>query len=163
MRSPLTFTLYSDPRTKKNSRQHMRVENENSGKSYTMPLPSKQFKQYEKDCLKQITGNYRRRITTPVNVKAVYFMQTRRKVDLVNLLEGTCDILRDAGVVEDDNRNIIASHDGSRVYWDKRNPRVEITITDAELDYTQWDTTGKDVKQRESLFDLIPGAAGKSR
>ena len=151
---PLDFTLYGDPRTKKNSRQHMKVTNEGTGKSYTMPLPSKQFKAYEADCLKQITGNYRRRIHRPVNVKAVYYMQTRRAVDLVNLLEGTCDILRDAGVVEDDNRNIIASHDGSRVFWDKKNPRVEITITDADPDYMQWDTQ-KGVKNRESLLDLI--------
>lgn len=160
---PLTFTLLTDPRTKKNSRQHMKVENESTGKSYTMPLPSKQFKQYEKDCLKQITGFYRRHIDTPVNVKCLYYMQTRRKVDLVNLLEGTCDILRDAGVVVDDNRNIIASTDGSRVYWDKKNPRVEITITDADPDYTQWDTEKGVKAKHESLLDLIPGAAAKGR
>lgn len=159
----MVFTLYGDPRTKKNSRRHMTVENKKTGSPYTMPLPSKSFEQYEADCLKQITGNYRRRIKRPVNLKAVYFMQTRRTVDLVNLLEGTCDILRDAGVVSDDNRNIIASTDGSRVYWDKKNPRVEITITDAEEDYTQWDTTGKGVKKREGLLDLIPGAAQQSR
>ena len=151
------FVLYGDPRTKKNSRRHVNVK-KLTGAEYTMPLPSKQFSAYEKDCLKQITGNQRRRITTPVNVKAVYYMQTRRKVDLVNLLEGTCDILRDAGVVEDDNRNVIASTDGSRVFWDKKNPRVEITITDADPDYTQWDTE-KGVKHRESLLDLIPGKA----
>ena len=151
------FVLYGDPRTKKNSRRHVTVQ-KLTGAEYTMPLPSKQFSAYEKDCLKQITGNQRRRITTPVNVKAVYYMQTRRKVDLVNLLEGTCDILRDAGVVEDDNRNVIASTDGSRVFWDKKNPRVEITSTDADPDYTQWDTE-KGVKHRESLLDLIPGKA----
>ena len=158
---PLTFTLYGDPRTKKNSRRHVNVKKP-TGAEYTMPLPSKQFSAYEADCLKQITGNHRRRINTPVNVKCLYYMQTRRKVDLVNLLEGTCDILRDAGVVADDNRNIIASTDGSRVYWDKKNPRVEITITDADPDYTQWENK-KGVKSRESLLDLIPGAAQPRR
>ena len=158
---PLTFTLYGDPRTKKNSRRHVNVKKP-TGAEYTMPLPSKQFSTYEVDCLKQITGNHRRRINTPVNLKAVYYMQTRRTVDLVNLLEGTCDILRDAGVVMDDNRNIIASTDGSRVYWDKTNPRVEITITDAEPEYTQWDTR-KGVKSRESLLDHLSGAAESSR
>ena len=138
----LRIALYGDPRTKKNSRRQVNVK-KRTGEAYTMPLPSKQFAAYEADCLRQITGFYRRRITTPVNVRAVYYMQTRRKVDLVNLLEGTCDILRDAGVVEDDNRNVIASTDGSRVFWDKKNPRVEITITDAEEDYTQWDTKGR--------------------
>lgn len=149
------FTLYGDARTKKNSQRPVKIKTK-GGKSFTKLLPSEAFEKYEADCLRQITGEYRRGISTPVNVKAIYYMQTRRAVDLVNLLEGTCDILRDAGVVEDDNRNVIASTDGSRVYWDKRNPRVEITITDAELEYTQWDTKGKGVKQRESLLDLIP-------
>jgi Holliday junction resolvase RusA-like endonuclease len=158
---PLEFTLYGDPRTKKNSRRHVTVQKPTGGE-YTMPLPSKQFSAYEKDCLKQITGFYRRRIATPVNLKAVYHMKTIRTVDLVNLLEGTCDILRDAGVVDDDNRNIIASTDGSRVYLDRKNPRVEITITDADPDYTQWENK-KGVESRETLLDLIPGAVAKGR
>lgn len=150
---PLTFTLYGDPRTKKNSRRHVNVKKP-TGAEYTMPLPSKQFSAYEADCLKQITGNHRRRINTPVNLKAVYYMQTRRTVDLVNLLEGTCDILRDAGVVMDDNRNIIASTDGSRVFWDKTNPRVEITITDAEESYTQWETKRKEESKNEIRYTV---------
>ena len=150
---PLTFTLYGDPRTKKNSRRHVNVKKP-TGAEYTMPLPSKQFSTYEVDCLKQITGNHRRRINTPVNLKAVYYMQTRRTVDLVNLLEGTCDILRDAGVVMDDNRNIIASTDGSRVFWDKTNPRVEITITDAEESYTQWETKRKEESKNEIRYTV---------
>lgn len=56
-------------------------------------------------------------------------MDSRRRVDLVNLLEGTCDILVDAGILEDDNSNIVAGHDGSRVLYDKDNPRCEILIT----------------------------------
>ena len=161
--NPITMVLYGDPRTKKNSREHMTMENKKTGNTYTMPLPSKQFKAYEDDCLRQITGDFRRRIKRPINLQVVYYMQTRRVVDLVNLLEGTCDILKDAGVVTDDNRNIIASTDGSRVLWDKKNPRTEITITDAETGYEQWDTKRKDVKQRESLLDLHPGAARKRR
>lgn len=66
-----------------------------------------------------------------MNVKCVYFMQTRRRVDLVNLLEATCDILVHYGVVEDDNSNIIVIHDGSRVLHDKKCPRVEIEIEEA--------------------------------
>lgn len=45
----------------------------------------------------------------------------------------TCvEILRKAarfGVIKDDNSRIVAGHDGSRVLYDKENPRVEITIT----------------------------------
>jgi len=62
-------------------------------------------------------------------VQCVYYMKTRRKVDLPNLLNATDDILVKAGVVADDNCTIVATHDGSRVDYDKENPRVDITIT----------------------------------
>ena len=139
--NPLTFTLYGDPRTKKNSQRPITAQSR-KGKKYTMILPSAAYEDYEADCLRQITGNYRRHIDTPVNVKARYYMETRRQIDLTNLNESIHDILVKARVLMDDNRNIIASTDGSRVYWDKKNPRVEITITDAEESYTQWETKG---------------------
>ncbi len=157
----LRFTLYGKPRTKKNSQRPITAESK-KGKKYTMILPSAAYEDYEADCLRQITGNYRRHIDTPVNVKAVYYVQTRQPIDLTNLNEAIHDILVKARVLMDDNRNIIASTDGSRVYWDKTNPRVEITITDAEPEYTQWDTK-KGVKSRESLLDRLSGAAESSR
>lgn len=159
--NPLTFTLYGDPRTKKNSQRPITAQSR-KGKKYTMILPSAAYGDYEADCLRQITGNYRRHIDTPVNVEARYFMATRRQIDLTNLNEAIHDILVKARVLMDDNRNIIASTDGSRVFWDKTNPRVEITITDAEPEYTQWDTR-KGVKSRESLLDHLSGAAESSR
>ena len=159
--NPLTFTLYGDPRTKKNSQRPITAQSR-KGKKYTMILPSAAYGDYEADCLRQITGNYRRHIDTPVNVEARYFMATRRQIDLTNLNEAIHDILVKARVLMDDNRNIIASTDGSRVFWDKTNPRVEITITDADPDYTQWETK-KGVRHRESLLDHLPGAAHKGR
>ena len=64
-------------------------------------------------------------------------MKTKRRVDLTNLLEAVDDMLVKAGVLADDNRDIVAGHDGSRVYYDKDNPRIEIDIT-SETNYTQW-------------------------
>ena len=60
-------------------------------------------------------------------------MPTRHRVDLTNLLNATNDILVKAGVLEDDNCKIVVSHDGSRVFYDKENPRVEIEITEVEV------------------------------
>ena len=57
-------------------------------------------------------------------------MGTRHKVDLTNLLSATMDILVKYRVIEDDNKDIAYSNDGSRVKYDKTNPRVEIEITD---------------------------------
>jgi Holliday junction resolvase RusA-like endonuclease len=56
-------------------------------------------------------------------------MPTRRRTDLVNLHEALCDTLVHHKVVKDDNSGIIVSMDGSRVLYDKENPRTEITIT----------------------------------
>ena len=50
-------------------------------------------------------------------------------VDLANLLEATNDMLVKHGVLADDNRKIVASHDGSRVFLDREHPRVDITIS----------------------------------
>lgn len=138
----LEFVLYGQPATKKNSMRPIKVKSRNGTESLRL-LPSAAYEDYEADCLRQITGNYRRHIDTPVNVEARYFMATRRQIDLTNLNESIHDILVKARVLMDDNRNIIASTDGSRVYWDKTNPRVEITITDAEPEYTQWETKAR--------------------
>ena len=55
-------------------------------------------------------------------------MSTKRKVDLTNLLEAIDDVLVKCNVLLDDDSNIIKSHDGSRVYYDKENPRTEVYI-----------------------------------
>lgn len=118
----MKLILYGRPITKKNSSRIVTIGR------YPRLLPSKQFVQYEKDCLRQITAKQRLGLSKPSNMKCVYFMPTRHRVDLCNLLAATCDILVNAGVIEDDNSKIIVSHDGSRVDYDKQNPRVEIEI-----------------------------------
>lgn len=119
-------TLKGAPRTKKN---HQRILNGFGGRPFV--APSKEFQIYQEKCLWQIKTP-QRSISEAVNVKAVYYMPNRRRVDLVNLLEATCDILVKAGVLADDCAAIVAGHDGSRVLLDRQNPRVEIEITRME-------------------------------
>ena len=119
----IKLILRGQPITKKNSQQIIKAGNRR------MVIPSPQYRAYERECLMQIPNKFKQRIDMAVNVQCVYYMPTRRRVDLVNLLEATCDILVAAGVLEDDNCRIVAAHDGSRVDHDKYNPRVEITIT----------------------------------
>ena len=120
--------------TKKN---HSRIVT-NPKTKRMMVIPSKQYTDYKKRA-----AWYVRRppkpITEPVNAKYILYMPTRRKVDIVNLQAGVDDLLTEMGVFADDNRDIVAAHDGSRVYWDKERPRTEVTITALqEADYTQW-------------------------
>lgn len=129
----MNLTIYCNPRTKKNNMQILR--NSRTGKSFI--APSNTYKEFEKICIMQITGDKRLNINDPVNIKAIFYMETKRKVDLTNLLEAIDDTLVQANVIADDNRNIIAGHDGSRVYYCKENPRIEIEITKVK-GYEQW-------------------------
>lgn len=126
----MTFYLKvrGEPRTKKNSPRFIRA----GGR--TMLIPSEAYLDYERDFIRQIPrGFVREPINCPVNLRCVYYMGTRRKVDLVNLLEATCDILVKAGVLEDDNARIVVGHDGSEVRLDREDPRVEIEIQEVEV------------------------------
>lgn len=122
----MKLILYGDPRTKKNS---ARIIKSRSGGRFV--APSKAYVDYETRCLRQIKRP-RSPISARVNVRCVYYMKTARRVDLANLIEATTDILVKARVLEDDNSKIVASHDGSRVELDRKNPRVEIEIEEME-------------------------------
>lgn len=122
----MKLTLYGNPATKKNSQSI--IINRATGRP--MLIQSKRYRDYERACIKQITGLHRKKIDYPVTVICRYFRKTRHRVDLTNLLEATDDILVKAEVLADDNSKIIKSHDGSRVFFDKDNPRVEIEIVE---------------------------------
>ena len=115
-------TIKSSPHTKKNSQ----VIAKHNGRTFV--VQNKLYKKYEKECLNVIEPP-EKPIDEPVNVQMRFFMPTRRRVDLVNLQQACLDILVRAGVLEDDNFNIVYSMDGSRVFYDKENPRTEIEIT----------------------------------
>lgn len=59
-------------------------------------------------------------------------MQTKRRVDDLNLWQNIMDIMVHEGIIADDNIRIVRSRDGSGVWYDKENPRVEIEIHDME-------------------------------
>lgn len=118
-----TLVIKGRPITKKNSSQI--VINKTTGRPFI--IPSKQYKQYEQNAGWQLQ-NKGIMIDYPVNVQCVYYMPTHHKVDLVNLIEATLDILVKYKVLADDNSNIVVSHDGSKVLHDKDEPRAEIEI-----------------------------------
>ena len=119
---PIEFIINLPPRTKKNSQQIIKT----GGKPRI--IPSKLYKQYEKDCTAFMPKI--KTIDRPVNVQAVYYMPTKRTVDLCNLHEALCDVLVHHGVVADDNSEIIATMDGSKVEYSRDNPRTEVIITE---------------------------------
>lgn len=122
----IRYVIYGCPVTKKNSSQIL--VNNSTGKRFV--APSKAYHEYEKAAGYYLIPLPNNPIKSRVNVKCVYYMPTKRRVDLANLISATCDILTHYGVIEDDNSNIVVSHDGSRVCYDKEQPRAEITITE---------------------------------
>lgn len=119
------------PRTKKNSQQIVW----RGGRPII--IPSAAYKMYEREARAFLTP-VASPIDYPVNVKCLYYMPTRRRVDLSNLLNSTLDILVHYGVLLDDNRNIVYSVDGSRVLYDKASPRTEIEITPITEGVESW-------------------------
>ena len=138
----IEFTIPVVPRSKKNNGQIV------MGGKYPVLLPSKAYLAFEKDCLpylyhvKDTAGV----INYPVNVECLFFTETKKKIDLPNLLNAIDDAMVKSGLIIDDNRDIIAAHDGSRVFHDKFNPRIEIKITEI-TDYTQWNDTTTEQKK----------------
>lgn len=118
----IKLTISGPPRTKKNGMVRTKRG----------IIQSPQYRQYESDAIWQIPASVRIGMDRPCNVQCLYYMPTRGKVDLLNLLSATCDILVKAGVLADDNCRIVVSHDGSRVMYDKVRPRVEIKIEEVE-------------------------------
>lgn len=131
----LKYTVRGDPRTKKNSQMI-------AGSGPRCPRCGKFAKQwirqganydnYAEQAAWQLRPKPEQPISTPVNVRYLFYMKTKRRVDLTNLMEAMDDILVARGILADDNATIIAAHDGSRVLYDKALPRVEITITEME-------------------------------
>ena len=118
----IKFTIPLQPISKKNSQQIVRRKD---GTPFIMP--SKKYKEYE-----AATAPFMPKVSTidrMVNVKATFYMQTHRIVDLVNLQEALLDMLVKHRILDDDNSRIVVSMDGSRVDYDKENPRTEVEIT----------------------------------
>ena len=121
----ISFTIPFAPISKKNSQQIF--INNATGKPFIMP--SGRYKAYEANALWYIPRG--KKIDFPVNVKCLFFMPTKRRVDLTNLLEAIDDVMVEAGLLADDSFTVIESHDGSRVLYDKQKPRTEVYITPA--------------------------------
>ena len=126
----IKYTIKLPPITKKNSQQILM--NPKTGRPFIMP--SKQYKQYERDAAWFLKPRPPRPIECPLCVKCLFYLPTRRKTDLTNLLEAVDDILVGQEIIKDDHYGIITSHDGSRCFVDKDNPRTEIIITRIESD-----------------------------
>lgn len=119
----IKITIPLRPITKKN---HQRIVRNKSGTPFVIPSP--QYSEYEHNAMLFLGRWKGLGIDYPVTVKCLFYRKTQSRGDLTNYLEAIDDVLVKAGVLADDTWSIITSHDGSRVLYDKENPRTEVYI-----------------------------------
>ena len=122
------YTIPLPPVTKKNSQRIL--VNRKTGIPFI--APSSAYKRYEKQAIYFRTPTPKPPRAGRCRVVPVFDMTTRRKCDVSNCLEAAHDLLVKGRILADDNYTIIESVDGSRVKYDKDNPRTEITIEELE-------------------------------
>lgn len=115
------------PRSKKNSQQIII----NPRTKRPMIIQSKLYANYERECGKFLK-KYKSSIDYSINLKVEFYVPDKRRRDIANYVEAIQDILVKYEVLKDDNHNIVTSLDGTRMYIDKLNPRVEVEITKLE-------------------------------
>lgn len=134
------YVIPIDPRTKKN---HMTI----AGSGPRCPKCGKRQKQYVRQgsahskyafaAAQYLNPRPREPISEQVHIVYHLYMQTKRRVDDLNLYASLDDILVHENILQDDCIKYIRNRDGSRVLYDKENPRAEIYI----YRYTEEDDT----------------------
>ena len=96
MREVVRYTIACEPKSKKNHMQMVGIGATcpKCGKKERMlPIQSKQYLQYEKDCAWFLNPKPTKPIDFPVNICCTFYMKTKRRVDGLNLLAAIDDIL----------------------------------------------------------------------
>ena len=82
-------------------------------------IQSQRYLNFERDCA-YFLNSHKTHISYPINLKVIFWVPDRRKRDMVNLLNAIQDVLVKYDVIADDNYNVVASIDGSRIKYEKR-------------------------------------------
>ena len=125
------YVVKLDPKAKKNSHRI-------AGCGKRCPVCGKYAKQFVRNgdktteygfkAAKFLNPKPKAPIVGPVHMIYRLYTETWHRKDDLNLYEALDDILVTNGILRDDDRKTIRSRDGSRVLYDKENPRAEIYI-----------------------------------
>ena len=86
------------------------------------------YKEYEKEC-KPHMPVMKEPIDCLFNIRAIFYRGSKHNCDNNNLQQAIADIMVKYGVIKDDSWKYLQGWDGSRVKFDKENPRTEIVVT----------------------------------
>ena len=125
------YVISLDPKTKKNSHRI-------AGCGPRCPVCGKYAKQFVRNAdkpteyafhaAKYLRPKPKKPIEGPVHLIYRLYTATHHRKDDLNLYEALDDILVKEGILKDDDTKTIRCRDGSRVLYDKENPRAEIAI-----------------------------------
>lgn len=131
MEELVKYVIPLDPKPKKNTHRI-------AGCGKRCPVCGKYAKQFIRNADKTTEFGFKaaryleprpkKPIDEPVWLIYRIYTETQHRKDDLNLYEALDDILVKEGILKDDDRKIIRSRDGSRVLYDKANPRAEIYI-----------------------------------
>lgn len=129
------FVIPLDPVGKKNSQQILT----NPKTKRPFIAQSARYRKYAQDAVRILRSQTMpdEPIDEPVAIVARFYMPTRRRVDTVNLQEALWDILVDAKILADDNRDVIAWAD-AMTFYDKEGARTEFKIFPYFGKYERW-------------------------
>lgn len=135
----ITFELPVTPRTKKNSRRHVKV------RGRIVPLPSDAYCEMEAQIAQwahsslatsakslvldwnlQASRASALHLAQPLNCAAIFYRDANRG-DAVGYYQALADALESAGVLSDDKW--VVQWDGSRLAKDAKRTRIEVTLT----------------------------------
>jgi len=125
IKQAIVYVIYGHPYVKKSNMKLVK-----RGKKLVR-IPTPNYQEWAKEAHKQIDKhmNPATPIDYPINLQCHFYVRTYGVVDLSALYEGIQDELVKKGILADDNFKIVASHDGSRVFVDPDDPRMEIEIS----------------------------------
>lgn len=125
----IQYVIPGIARSKKNSSKIIKIN------GHFRIISSEAYRRYEAQAEQYLRDKPEKPIDTPVQITCIYLMplnkdgsKPKRQLDLVNLLEATCDILVKYKIIADDNAHIVKSVDGSRVFYVAEEPKTYITI-----------------------------------
>ncbi len=123
------YRIPGNPIVKKNT-QKIGTKKRKNGTSYPFIYYTAAYKNWAAEARKVIAKSSVpvTPINQPILLVCKFFIQHNYVVDVSALYEGIQDILKEMGVIVDDNHNVIAGHDGSRVFIDPDDPHTEVTL-----------------------------------
>jgi bacterioferritin-associated ferredoxin len=135
------YVIPLDPKSKKNSHRI-------AGCGTRCPVCGKYAKQFVRNgntttefafhAAKYLRPKPWKPIEGPVHLIYRLYTATWHRKDDLNLYEALDDILVKEGILKDDDRKTIRNRDGSRVLYDKDNPRAEIYIYEYKEEDDIW-------------------------